>query len=111
MKDDADIESCVPVKGAPEADGFTVHTLPGGRCVSLVHKGPYEDLHAPWFDQGYSAIDSHIFVDDEGGRAIYMAPGATSETTSGVASACSGLTSSSTRASSSSASDHTKEPD
>jgi hypothetical protein len=23
------------------------------------------DLHAPWFDFGYSAIDGHIFVDDD----------------------------------------------
>lgn len=27
--------------------------------------GPYRDLFAPWFDFGYSAIDGHIFVDDQ----------------------------------------------
>lgn len=31
---------------------------------------------------GSASSVAHIFVDDEGGRAIYMAPGATSETTS-----------------------------
>ena len=31
---------------------------------------------------GSASTFAHIFVDDEGGRAIYMAPGATSETTS-----------------------------
>jgi len=31
---------------------------------------------------GSASSFAHIFVDDEGGRAIYMAPGATSETTS-----------------------------
>jgi DNA-binding transcriptional MerR regulator len=40
----ADVESCVPVRDAPDADGFSVHTLPGGRCVSLIHKGPYEEI-------------------------------------------------------------------
>jgi effector-binding domain-containing protein len=44
-KDDAaDIESCLPVRGASEAAGFTLHTLPGGRALTLVHRGPYSDL-------------------------------------------------------------------
>ena len=29
---------------APAVDGVAVHELPGGRCVSLLHKGPYEQL-------------------------------------------------------------------
>jgi DNA-binding transcriptional MerR regulator len=40
----ADVESCVPVDDPKEAEGFTVHTLPGGRCVSLIHKGPYQEI-------------------------------------------------------------------
>jgi DNA-binding transcriptional MerR regulator len=49
VKDEgADVESCVPVDEAPEAEGFAVHTLPGGRCVSLIHKGPYEEIHRTW---------------------------------------------------------------
>jgi effector-binding domain-containing protein len=47
-EDDADVESCVPVEKAPEVDGFAVHTLPGGRCVSLIHKGPYDDIGRTW---------------------------------------------------------------
>ena len=35
-------------------------------AVSDKPAGPYTDLHAPWFDFGYSAIDGHIFVDDDG---------------------------------------------
>jgi DNA-binding transcriptional MerR regulator len=46
--EDADVESCVPVDQAPEAEGFEVHTLPGGRCASLIHKGPYEEIHRSW---------------------------------------------------------------
>jgi DNA-binding transcriptional MerR regulator len=46
--EDADVESCVPVDEAPAADGFEVHTLPGGRCVSLIHKGPYAEIHRAW---------------------------------------------------------------
>jgi hypothetical protein len=32
----------------PEHEGFSVHTLPGGRCVSLIHKGPYEEIGRTW---------------------------------------------------------------
>jgi beta-xylosidase len=32
-------------------------------AVSDRPEGPYRDLHAPWFDDGQSAIDSHLFVD------------------------------------------------
>ena len=35
-------------------------------------EGPFEDLHAPWFDTGHSAIDSHIFVDDDGQPYVYF---------------------------------------
>jgi effector-binding domain-containing protein len=43
--DDADLEACMPVR-RPKADvpGISVRELPGGRCVSLVHKGPYDQL-------------------------------------------------------------------
>jgi effector-binding domain-containing protein len=41
---DADFESCFPVRRAVAKDGITVHELPGGRCVSLVHRGPYSEL-------------------------------------------------------------------
>jgi DNA-binding transcriptional MerR regulator len=42
--EDADIESCLPVRPAGPAAGFSVRTLPGGPCVSLVHRGPYSEL-------------------------------------------------------------------
>lgn len=41
---DADFESCFPVKRAVAKEGIVVHELPGGRCVSLVHRGPYAEL-------------------------------------------------------------------
>lgn len=41
-------------------------------AVSDRPEGPYEDLHAPWFDFGYSAIDGHIFVDDDGKPYLYF---------------------------------------
>ena len=41
-------------------------------AVSDTPAGPYTDLHAPWFDFGYSAIDGHIFVDDDGKPYLYF---------------------------------------
>jgi effector-binding domain-containing protein len=43
-EDGADFEACVPVRGGESRDGITVRDLPGGRCVSLMHRGPYEQL-------------------------------------------------------------------
>jgi DNA-binding transcriptional MerR regulator len=41
---DADFEACMPISGGSPADGITVRDLPGGRCVSLLHLGPYDQL-------------------------------------------------------------------
>lgn len=41
-------------------------------AVSDKPAGPYTDLFAPWFDFGYSAIDGHIFVDDDGKPYLYF---------------------------------------
>ncbi len=43
-----------------------------GLAVSDRPEGPYHDLHAPWFDFGYSTIDGHIFVDDDGTPYLYF---------------------------------------
>lgn len=43
-EEDADFEACFPVRQGTRADGVSVRELPGGRCVSLLHRGPYDDL-------------------------------------------------------------------
>jgi DNA-binding transcriptional MerR regulator/effector-binding domain-containing protein len=43
-EDDADFEACTPVRQSKDVDGVACRELPGGRCVSLVHKGPYDQL-------------------------------------------------------------------
>ncbi|NWG14782.1 MAG: MerR family transcriptional regulator [Acidobacteria bacterium] len=42
--EDADIESCFPVSGIKGPGVLSLHTLPAGRCVYVVHKGPYEQI-------------------------------------------------------------------
>ncbi len=43
-EDDADFEPCMPIKKGNSTDEISVRTLAGGRCASLLHKGPYEEL-------------------------------------------------------------------
>ncbi len=43
-EDDADFEACLPIRQRKTVDGTSVRELPGGRCVTLVHKGPYDQM-------------------------------------------------------------------
>jgi len=43
-EDDANFEPCMPIRKGKEVEGFSVRELQGGRCVCLLHKGPYEQL-------------------------------------------------------------------
>ena len=43
-EDDADFEACMPIQNAKQVDGISVRELTGGKCVTLVHKGLYEQL-------------------------------------------------------------------
>jgi effector-binding domain-containing protein len=40
----ADIETCLPVGGLKATAGKPIWVLRGGRCVTLIHKGPYEQV-------------------------------------------------------------------
>jgi DNA-binding transcriptional MerR regulator/DNA gyrase inhibitor GyrI len=43
-EDDASFEPCVPVRKALRVDGISIRELDGGRCLSLTHRGPYNEL-------------------------------------------------------------------
>jgi DNA-binding transcriptional MerR regulator len=43
-EEDANFEPCFPVRKAVSAEGITFRELPGGRCLTLVHQGPYDQL-------------------------------------------------------------------
>jgi len=59
----ADFEACLPVRQRKDVAGIAVRELAGGRCVSLVHQGPYEQL-----GRSYAKIFEHI--NDRKYRAI-----------------------------------------
>jgi len=52
---DADVESCFPVRDGEGLKGVEVKTLPGGKCVSLVHQGPYEQI-----GRSYAKVTDYI---------------------------------------------------
>ena len=43
-QDDADFEACMPVRTEKQVDGITIRQIAGGRCVSCLHKGPYDQM-------------------------------------------------------------------
>lgn len=43
-ENNADFEPCFPVRKGKSADGIEVRELKGGKCISLIHKGPYDTL-------------------------------------------------------------------
>jgi DNA-binding transcriptional MerR regulator/effector-binding domain-containing protein len=54
-ENDADYEACMPVRGGQPTDGIAVRELPAARCVTLLHKGPYEDL-----GRSYSKVFEYV---------------------------------------------------
>ena len=43
-EDDADFEACMPIRQGKATPDISIRELPGGRCVYLMHQGPYEQL-------------------------------------------------------------------
>jgi DNA-binding transcriptional MerR regulator len=43
-EDDADFEACMPIRNGQPVEGISVRDLPDGRCVALLHQGPYDQL-------------------------------------------------------------------
>ncbi len=43
-EENADIESCVPVKKGKDKDDVTIKELPGGKGIAIIHKGPYDKV-------------------------------------------------------------------
>jgi DNA-binding transcriptional MerR regulator len=43
-ENDANFEPCLPVRKNVEADGVSIRELPAAHCVTLLHRGPYEEL-------------------------------------------------------------------
>lgn len=61
-EDDASFSVCMPIKGGESSEDIEVLELPAAKCVSLVHKGPYDTLKTSYAkvfeyiaEKGYTA--------------------------------------------------------
>jgi DNA-binding transcriptional MerR regulator/DNA gyrase inhibitor GyrI len=70
-ENDADFEACMPIRQRKDVEGIDVRELPGGPCVTLIHKGPYEELgrsYAKVFDY----LDEKGYASELPTREIYL---------------------------------------
>jgi effector-binding domain-containing protein len=72
-ENDATVECAAPIAGriALSDPGMEVRTLPGGKCLSLIHRGPYANLHEAWSRIGAYAEEKE-FVPCGLHREIYL---------------------------------------
>jgi len=54
-EEDADFEPSIPVRKGKEVEGISLRELPGGKCLSLIHQGPYATL-----SRSYAKIFQHM---------------------------------------------------
>jgi DNA-binding transcriptional MerR regulator/effector-binding domain-containing protein len=70
-EDDANYDACLPIRRRREVPGIEVRELPGGPCVTLVHRGPYEELgraYARLFDY----LKKHAYEVQLPTREVYL---------------------------------------
>jgi len=68
---DADFESCFPIRKAVAMDGIVVHELAGGRCISLVHRGPYSELGRS-YQRVFEYVREHELQPKIPSREVYI---------------------------------------
>jgi effector-binding domain-containing protein len=71
VENSADIESCMPVRKGKETEEISIRELKGGKCVSLIHKGPYEEIGRT-FEQIMSYANEKGIKLKVPGRVVYL---------------------------------------
>lgn len=59
-ENDANFEVAMPIRRGESTDEINVYELAGGRCLSLMHLGPYEDLRGSYEKMMSYANDNQI---------------------------------------------------
>ncbi len=68
---DADFAACMPVRKGTDVEGISVHDLPGGHAVTLVHVGPYEELGRS-YEKLLAYIQEHGYQTTTPCREVYI---------------------------------------
>jgi DNA-binding transcriptional MerR regulator len=76
-EDDADFEACFPLRseanqaGAKKSEDILVRELLGGRCASLMHKGPYDELGRS-YEKILKYVKSRVLRIEMPTREVYL---------------------------------------
>jgi len=71
-ENDADMEPSFPVKpAAKESSEISIRELPGGRCVALLHRGPYDELGRS-YEKVFSYIEEKGYKTLLPSREVYL---------------------------------------
>jgi effector-binding domain-containing protein len=73
---DADMECAVPIAGkvAVNDPAMEIRTIPGGKVLSLIYKGPYSGLHEAWSRINAYAEEKQYRVTAPGRELYYNSP-------------------------------------
>lgn len=67
----ADFEACFPIRKGIDAEGFSVRELKGGKCLALIHKGPYETLSES-YKKVFTAFNEKGYIKVLPSREVYI---------------------------------------
>lgn len=70
-EEDADFEACMPIRQQGSAEGIDVRELPGGRCISLFHRGPYDELRRS-YAKIFAYVEEHGLQVQVPSREVYL---------------------------------------
>ena len=70
-ENDADFEVCMPVRGGNDTDEIKVRTLEGGNVLSIMHRGPYDEVGTA-YEQIMKYAKEHGFEVQAPCREIYI---------------------------------------
>ena len=70
-EDDADFEAAMPVKQSKAVDGISVRQLDAARCVSLIHKGPYDQM-GPSYEKVLKYVKAKGYTVVSPTREVYI---------------------------------------
>jgi DNA-binding transcriptional MerR regulator/effector-binding domain-containing protein len=69
--EDADFEPCTPISKLVNIDGIDARELSGGRCVSVIHRGPYDELGRS-YERALRYVKEHRYETLLPTREVYL---------------------------------------
>ncbi|NNE00985.1 MAG: GyrI-like domain-containing protein [Pirellulaceae bacterium] len=74
-ENDADYEVCMPIRKGESTDDVQVRELSGGKCLSLLHHGPYSELKNSYAVMCQFVQDNQIAVQSPTREVYLKGPG------------------------------------